>query len=1232
MGPGATDVGAGGERPGDRIEVEAALARLEQLLDERIGQSARAIESGVRWRLLEARAHRHGVDVDGYLSMLASGPGELVGVARALFGAEPLPAETEVLNRLARGLGPCPKREAVRAWVIGCGAGATAYRLAFELLAAGEMDAEQLTVFATDLDETELADAGRGRLDRSTLEGLTPGPYVEEGGDQLVLRPSLRSRFAFAAHDLLRTPPFRKIDALVCRQRLGWLEPSWLEQAVERLAFALRPGGMLAVPPEIELDQLSGAFERFDAELGLYRRRSSVPATRALFGPARLQSDDWRASRLLEQALFASVDRSSGRAAVVLDRQGRLRLLVAEGHGLLQGMGIEGTSLERLLEPRLGRVVGQSLAAAREDHRPVQRSALVDTQLFEVSVHSLEDGFFVELWRLDPPANEMDGHRGLELELAWARARYEERLLALEASHEQLRRAHADLLATHRGTEDLLQEQSGRRVELEVANRSLEHRVEVLEALGEEVEHLFESGGVAAVFLGPDGRVARFSSAVAELVGVEPTVGAPLSLPGFSRELGEAVASVLDGSGAIEIERAARGRHLLVRIRPLELTRTIGPGAVVTFTDLSTVWQDSEATETRTRQLASLFESADDPTVECDLSGQVSYANAAARALLGGATGGSLLDALRVAGASEPEAVLEAFEAARHGLRRPRVPLVFPASGLVFDVTARPIYASGRVAGVVVAARDVTEFDNSRKELAASRALMQAVLDSLGASIAVVDRNGRVVTHNRSWADNWVFPGASAGVGASLLAALDAERAGGRESAGLVASHLREALEGRAGAPVCQYPLASAEQIRHIETSAVRLSHAGEELAVVVQQDVTSVKLAEQQRLDVQAKLLDADKLESLGVLAGGVAHDFNNLLVGILSNASFASATLAEGSVERDCVNDIEMAAERAAELCQQLLAFSGRGQFQLAPLRIDAVVQESLRLLQASVDRSVSLDVVLPSCGVPPVVADESQVKQVLFNLVSNGAEAVERGGTVRVTVGVERLDADRLSRAIAAEAAKPGRHVYLRVVDDGPGMSQEVAARAFEPFFSTKFTGRGLGLAAVRGIVQGHRGVLELSSAPGVGTTMTAFFPVEDSLQSRTESAHPIVLVVDDEDVVRGAASRALQQSGFRVVEARRGEEALERFGELGETVALVLLDVTMPGMSGETVFSAIRARDAVVPVLFSSGRPALTDRGIIGPDNRAYFLDKPYRALELVERVRSILGIHRDPGQA
>lgn len=1217
----------------------SSLDRAVALVASTHGFDPEVIHPRVKASLLARRAQEVGLRVEEYLARLEGSPEEVATLARAFFrNGDDHGLDPQLVRHLVTLVSPPPGREILRVWLVGSARIDDAHRVALELLVHHGLDPESLIVFATDLDERVLARSGQARLDASFVAELPPGAerFLVEAEDGYTLKAQLRSRMAFAIHDLLRTPPFGKIDLLVCGQPLHYLAPDPRERAVERLAFALEPGGIAAVRPGVALDEWHADIEALDLEHGLFRKKRTAPRARALrprLGPDRLV-EAVRRSRAMERA-FALSYGATGTAAAVVDGHGQVAVILSTGRDLIQApKGWNPRALQARIDPRLEGPLNRALRAARGSDSPVHREALeiASGRLVDLSVAPIGEGELLVEIRPRRPLRPAEGEsplaervRELEEELLQVRSELEEAVAALEAGNDRLSEANQGLQATNEQLRDAHQELESRNHELRLENDRLERRIEALEALGTEANALFESGDVAALFLGPDAKVWRASPGVTALIGYEPVIGGELSAAVLGKEVMDAVEGVLSGRGPVEIERPIRGLHVLVRVLPRNLERTIGPGAVVTLTDLSSVWRHTVAAETQARQLAALFETADDPTFELSIRGEITYANTAARTLLGLAegSGGSFVAALAAAGASEPEAVREMIEGARHGLRRPRVSVSFPSTGQVFDFAARPLYEEGRVARMVVAARDMTELDASQREVHASRALMQAVLDSLEAAIAVVDHEGQVVMHNHAWrrSRDRSFPGAKAETGRSLLEQLEIEEAEGREEAGMVASYLRLVVDGRGPGEACRYPIRDGTETRHIETTATSLSHAGRQLVVVVQDDITSVRLAEQQRLEVQAKLLDADKLESLGVLAGGVAHDFNNLLVGILSNASFVLDQSEAGSLAFECLKDVELAAERAAELCQQLLAFSGRGKFQLQEVRLDAVVNDSLRLLQASISRDISLDVALPERALPPVEADISQLRQVLFNLVTNGAEAIgQDAGTVRVELGVDWLDGGRVQRASHAEGAKPGRYVYLRVSDDGAGMTEAVRARIFEPFFSTKFTGRGLGLAAVQGIVHGHGGVLEVDTAPDMGTTMTAWFPV---LAEDEPITQPTVLVVDDEDMVRSAASRALARAGYRVLEASNGPAAVSLFAEEASRVALVLLDVTMPGMSGEAVYLRIRSLRRSVPVLFSSGLPELADRGLLAPEDRTFFIQKPYRSSALVERVASIL---------
>ena len=388
-------------------------------------------------------------------------------------------------------------------------------------------------------------------------------------------------------------------------------------------------------------------------------------------------------------------------------------------------------------------------------------------------------------------------------------------------------------------------------------------------------------------------------------------------------------------------------------------------------------------------------------------------------------------------------------------------------------------------------------------------------------------------------------------------------------------------------------------------------------------------------RSRLEEKLRHTQKLESLGVLAGGVAHDFNNLLTGILGNASLALETLPPDSSSHKLLEDLLDATYRAANLNRQLLAYAGKGRFVVEPVNLSTLVDELSPLLRASIPRTVQLRLDLDH-HVPSVMADVVQLNQVVMNLVINGAEAVPEGrdGTVRVAVRPQILDAARIEQTLAGEDLTPGAYVSLEVHDTGIGMTPDVQARVFDPFFTTKFTGRGLGLSAVLGIVRGHRGTLKVTTTLGQGSTFKLLFParsgagVKDA-RTASQSRHSLlgtgtILVVDDEEIVRRTATSALEHAGYTVLQAGNGREAIAVYEEQQGNIDLVLLDMTMPVMSGEETLGALRTRYPDVKVVLSSGFDEIEASQRFADKRLAGFLQKPYAARTLLERVKKLLG--------
>jgi signal transduction histidine kinase len=397
-----------------------------------------------------------------------------------------------------------------------------------------------------------------------------------------------------------------------------------------------------------------------------------------------------------------------------------------------------------------------------------------------------------------------------------------------------------------------------------------------------------------------------------------------------------------------------------------------------------------------------------------------------------------------------------------------------------------------------------------------------------------------------------------------------------------------------------------------------------------VSTNITERRRAEREQARLQAQLLQVQKLESLGVLAGGIAHDFNNLLTSMLGCASVAQRLLPEASPALPAVNDVVAAARRASELTRQLLAYSGRGRFEVRPIDLSEHVREISHLLETSLPKTVQLRLEL-AADLPAVEADVAQIQQVVLNLVVNGAEAIgDAAGSVFVKTGVVDVDPSQAPDLIGPGPLAPGRYVFVEVRDDGCGMDDATKARIFDPFFTTKFTGRGLGLAATLGIVRGHKGAMALSTAPGKGTTFRVLLPAS-SLAVQRDHPPPgagfagagTVLVVDDEKSVRSTQRMLLTSMGFTVIEAADGREAIDVFTTNADAISVVILDLTMPVLDGPAVFAELRRIRPGVRVILSSGYDEVETTRRFSGQGLAGFLQKPYTVSELEAKLSTAI---------
>ena len=397
--------------------------------------------------------------------------------------------------------------------------------------------------------------------------------------------------------------------------------------------------------------------------------------------------------------------------------------------------------------------------------------------------------------------------------------------------------------------------------------------------------------------------------------------------------------------------------------------------------------------------------------------------------------------------------------------------------------------------------------------------------------------------------------------------------------------------------------------------------------------DLTDRKKAEEGRLDLERQVQHAQKLESLGVLAGGIAHDFNNILMAILGNADLALHDLSTANPVYTNVKEIEFAARRAADLARQMLAYSGKGKFLIEKISLNEAVEEMTHMLKVSISKKAVIKFHLAD-NLPMIEADATQIRQIIMNLVTNASDAIDRtSGVISISTGAMDCDSAYLSSTYVDESLPEGQYVFVEVTDTGSGMNEETQEKLFDPFYSTKFTGRGLGLSTVLGIILSHGGAIKVYSELGKGTSIKVLLPAcRDSNEiSETETGEMreewtgsgTILLVDDEESILSIGKQMLERIGFDVLTACDGREALSRFREHSDMIDLVILDLTMPHLDGEEAFRELRRIRRNIRVLMSSGynEQEVTQRFSGKP--LAGFLQKPYVFTELRARIQEIL---------
>jgi len=397
-----------------------------------------------------------------------------------------------------------------------------------------------------------------------------------------------------------------------------------------------------------------------------------------------------------------------------------------------------------------------------------------------------------------------------------------------------------------------------------------------------------------------------------------------------------------------------------------------------------------------------------------------------------------------------------------------------------------------------------------------------------------------------------------------------------------------------------------------------------------LEQELCERKRAEAEKTVLEQQLHQAQKLESLGVLAGGIAHDFNNILSIIIGYCGLVKINHA--TAEKNIAH-IETAAERAAGLCRQMLAYAGKASFIKAQLDFACLVDEMITMLKTTISQTIVIESRLGG-DIPAFVGDASQLRQVVMNLIINAAEAIgEVDGKIDISLEKAEIKAKQTTKDHLGKIIPAGHYILLEVSDNGCGMDEETGRRIFEPFYTTKFAGRGLGMSAVLGIIKAHDGALQLESQVGHGTTFKVYLPVQPDSSEKVEASRDetpkawqgsgTVLLAEDEDHVKSIAIELLQMLGFTVIDAANGKEALELYEKNAADITLVVTDMGMPVMNGYELFYKLKQLNPQLPIIISSGFGEGDIVSKIPRKEIAGLVNKPYSFNQLQDVVKEVL---------
>lgn len=1205
-------------------------------------------------------------DLRSYLGFAREHPRELTQLSRdILISVTRFFRDPEAFRSLREAIGTLvgdeQPEESIRAWVPACATGEEAYSVAILLaeVLGPRLERSNVVVYATDVDTEALEYARRGVFTAASLRHVDPDlveRYFWRDGGTFTVKKSLRERMVFAPQNLVEDPPFSQLDIVACRNLLIYLDSSAQVDVLKLFHYALRPGGLLFLGKSESVGSATDLFEPVSKPHRLYRRREGPAETSHWLpkGPtprSRAEPAGGKAARRPHRDAVAHLlaDRL-GWPAVLVDGRGGILYVrgdVTDFFNLREGDA--ALTVIDLAVPALRPVLRSGIHRAARDRETVtkQRVRIMgrDHEDRHVDVEILPAGYlagrddallivFIPRDEVDQESSEpsngrpADGRvRELEQDLAATQENLQDAIEELESANaelqalnQELHASNEELQSTNEEFETANEELQATNEELSTVNEELRTKTSALDDANAELRNILTCIVHPLVVVDRELRIKQVSRSATEVLGIEPgSLG--LRLPAVAehpilRELISDIDAVLAGAGprSRELEHEGRVYHAEVH----RFHDHGGPAGALLLV------VDDTAIRRREREFRTLADNAPDIIARFDPDLRHVYVNATLEQVTGRPHREWLGRRNRELGLPaevyEPieDKVAQVFETGE----AQRLEFTFPSPTGERYMQARFVpepTGTGEIASVLSVARDLTEQIAATRGLEREKARTNSLLESISDGFFSLDAD-LVVTYFNDPAGRLLGREPESIVGRKLFDAFP------EAEGSIFEENYRRALRER---KPCTFDTYFAP---YDDWYAVRVYPSDEGISVFFQV-ISEQKRVEQEQARLEREFQHAQKMQALGTLSGGVAHEFNNILMAILG---FTELVMGRDEVSGEAAEDLEevlVAVQRGRSLVDQILAFSRKTAAAQRLVQINDAVSRVLRILESTVPRRIRVTSAL-GLGLPAVRADPGQLEQVALNLAGNAQDAIPETGTLRIETARETVDAPR--RMVGAEMP-PGDYVVLRVRDDGSGMTEEVRARAFDPFFTTKGPGEGtgLGLSTVHGIVEAHRGYIACESNPEGGTTFQVFLPAETT-SSRPETTAPprsagsgvtgqseLILVADDEPSLRQYYGRLLERSGYRALLASNGEQAHEMARDYGERLALVILDLGMPGIGGLGALQRMRADGVALPVVIATGYASPEETAAAEEAGAQAVLRKPFDRESLLELVQETI---------